>query len=1258
MTECMTVNTTLPKGSIDADVYIVTGNPTENDIKVGYALSGDIGACLLKILGTNNLISNTRINSISNTILANKKEYPNYLVSNLMPDLLQCHPKVIVTLGADVSKLFLGDKFTTMKRVNGKVFDINLYGFRYSVIPTYSVDQLIFSHNDIRKNIDLAFKNTSLFIDDKYSTQNKTCKYILTYEDFEVEYISNYKDCTLLSYDIETNAESPLSKSFEIIGFSQAKSCNEGMYVCMKSLDKNMHENDIMKCKTLLRESLSEHKTIVHNSMYERPCTLKELDYELPFEGLEDTLAMSRLLMGGKSGSGLKAQAQSLLGYENWDNDLVMYMKYTKSLLSVAISRHSLLTTSFKDFLNIDKGVWSQNFTNDYAAWMSLCGEYYSEVECENLIQLLWDNWATKYISLGEMPSVLPYNILPYRLLCEYGAMDSIATYDLFECLSKKLDSESNDKVDLHKGYEYMLEQMYAGYVLERNGVVFDEEQAAKDKEYYTNVGVVALKSMLLSSKVKGALIQQARNLYLPMILSDYYPEIPLLSGYTVAYNRKTKTHSVSLLGKRRKKEEVFDINIPSTYNKQIDELVYKFVVDTINSSETVEELKEIYTPGSEKQDSIPNAILINDDLHVANSIFNLNSLYESEKYMPILAKYVEAFELNAGDISLFGKIKKIHKRKADKNILAELDSMIGDVSNKVLLSIILDNKVYNKTSIVPYNLSIENLGGRFTPSKVQLLYNIAYTLELNDKDIELLELSHLICDKKQKDYIVKRDNFNKFKMATMNTRSYGNSIKYWLKLEMEESSFKDEHIINLYNRYLLQGINPDDPTTWTEEFVWLINFRTFKKTQKLITSYIDGKVGRDSVSIVKQDELLNSNKVLRQCKYGTRNKESDEAYLLTDQLGVCTTETFRWRCGLHTLPAGRAIKKLYRSRYKGGTIFMPDFSQQEVRVLAGISQCGNMINAFKDGVDIHMKSAEVIFNKPESEILPVERRFAKAATFGILYGQTEESFAREYLDDNVEKAKQIFEGFYRAYPEIKIWMDATHQEYLATGKVSTMTGQFIDIQKSENVWQESANLRKAQNYPIQCSATTIAGSVLYEVCKYVDKNNLKSKPFLFIHDSLEIDVHPLELINMAVKIKAMLVDLPMDKFNLPAKADLALGCSLGHEIEVKDITDVSTDMTMATIILEGYADEIQETVSNWKEVYNTAEILEYYVYDLDSNNEVKRDIGGNKIKKYNTWETEHCSYSELFMPKRAFNPLMGQTRQKGCAVVRIKYYG
>ena len=137
----------------------------------------------------------------------------------------------------------------------------------------------------------------------------------------------------LFSFDIESNAKAMYTPDYKLVGFSVANSPQSGIYVCFESLEADIDPDERFKIDEYLKEHLTTKKIVVHNMQHERASIRTVYDLELPYETVDDTLFMSRLLLGGKSGSGLKQQARERLNYPDWETDLYIYFEHSKNLL-------------------------------------------------------------------------------------------------------------------------------------------------------------------------------------------------------------------------------------------------------------------------------------------------------------------------------------------------------------------------------------------------------------------------------------------------------------------------------------------------------------------------------------------------------------------------------------------------------------------------------------------------------------------------------------------------------------------------------------------------------------------------------------------------------------------------------------------------------------------------------------------------------------------------------------------------------------
>lgn len=202
----------------------------------------------------------------------------------------------------------------------------------------------------------------------------------------------------------------------------------------------------------------------------------------------------------------------------------------------------------------------------------------------------------------------------------------------------------------------------------------------------------------------------------------------------------------------------------------------------------------------------------------------------------------------------------------------------------------------------------------------------------------------------------------------------------------------------------------------------------------------------------------------------------------------------------------GRNIRKMYIPSCKENTFFSADYSQIELRVLAHMANVKKLIEAFNNNEDIHTKTAQEIFNKPE--ITSDDRRKAKAVNFGIVYGISAYGLATDIGISNIEAAEYI-KRYYQIYPEIKEFMEQTIEFCKENGYVKTIKNRIRwipDINSKVYTLREFAK-RTAMNAPIQGSAADILKIAMINIFNRLENDGYKSKMLLQIHDELLFEV-------------------------------------------------------------------------------------------------------------------------------------------------------
>lgn len=189
---------------------------------------------------------------------------------------------------------------------------------------------------------------------------------------------------------------------------------------------------------------------------------------------------------------------------------------------------------------------------------------------------------------------------------------------------------------------------------------------------------------------------------------------------------------------------------------------------------------------------------------------------------------------------------------------------------------------------------------------------------------------------------------------------------------------------------------------------------------------------------------------------------------------------------------------------------FSADYSQIELRIMAHLSGDENMIEAFREGHDIHAATAAKVFKKPISEVTPDERRKAKVANFGIIYGISIFGLA-ERMQVSRSEAKELIEEYFATYPKVKAYMEKSKDLVREKGYAETLFGRrcYIPDINSQNAVVRGYAERNAINAPIQGTAADIIKIAMVNIDRRMQQNNLKSKMILQIHDELDFSVAP-----------------------------------------------------------------------------------------------------------------------------------------------------
>lgn len=207
----------------------------------------------------------------------------------------------------------------------------------------------------------------------------------------------------------------------------------------------------------------------------------------------------------------------------------------------------------------------------------------------------------------------------------------------------------------------------------------------------------------------------------------------------------------------------------------------------------------------------------------------------------------------------------------------------------------------------------------------------------------------------------------------------------------------------------------------------------------------------------------------------------------------------------------GKEVRKAFIPD-EGCEFFSADYSQIELRIMAHLSQDENMIEAFTQGYDIHAATAAKIYKIPIEEVTADQRRKAKTANFGIIYGITVFGLA-ERMEVSRAEAKELIDGYFATYPKVREYMDRSIQMARERGYTETMFCRrcmLPDINSHNAVVRGYAE-RNAINTPIQGSAADIIKIAMVRIDRRMQAENMRSKMILQVHDELNFSVFPEE---------------------------------------------------------------------------------------------------------------------------------------------------
>ncbi|MDH7604420.1 MAG: DNA polymerase I [Melioribacter sp.] len=237
----------------------------------------------------------------------------------------------------------------------------------------------------------------------------------------------------------------------------------------------------------------------------------------------------------------------------------------------------------------------------------------------------------------------------------------------------------------------------------------------------------------------------------------------------------------------------------------------------------------------------------------------------------------------------------------------------------------------------------------------------------------------------------------------------------------------------------------------------------------------------------------------------------------------------------------GKEIRRAFVPRDKNFVILSADYSQIELRIMASICGDETLIKAFKNGEDIHRRTAALVFKVNPEEVTPEMRRKAKEVNFGILYGLGPFGL-KTRLGISQSHAKEIFDNYFNSFKNVKKFMEDSIKKAQQKGYAETLMGRrrYLRNINSKNKVVRQFEERVAINMPIQGTAADMIKLAMIKIYKELKKRKAQTKMILQVHDELVFDAHKSEVDELKFVIKELMENaLPL---NLPVVVDIGIG--------------------------------------------------------------------------------------------------------------------
>lgn len=287
--------------------------------------------------------------------------------------------------------------------------------------------------------------------------------------------------------------------------------------------------------------------------------------------------------------------------------------------------------------------------------------------------------------------------------------------------------------------------------------------------------------------------------------------------------------------------------------------------------------------------------------------------------------------------------------------------------------------------------------------------------------------------------------------------------------------------------------------------------------------------------------------------------------------------------------------KRMFISRFgKEGCILQFDYSQLELRIAGTISEDKNLLKAFQSGEDIHKATASLVWGMPVSKVSKDNRTDAKAVNFGIIYGKSGPTFAKDIYghlpyEEALKKGNKLVDDYLETFYGLAEWIEFIQNFARKHGYVENLFGlhrRLPDIKSRDNYLRSEAE-RQAQNTPIQGTGAMMTNLSCIKAVETFQKQRLKSMIISTVHDSIVLDVYvpELEFVSSFMRDTMENIHKPyFDDKGVPYKADAELGDSYAELYEVNDFGGLSNTRRYREWVDEKTKEEEMAYQKAWEE--------------------------------------------------------------------------